>query len=258
MVITYLTPRLDHDTAKTTTISHRLLSSLEKFPRVLRSLVNIATSSLTGKVRFSEEFLSNIFLRSSLLGELRHINKLRFWPLEAVLHDKYLFPKEDADAIASFLNPMLRLHPDKRTKASDLMHHNWLDGIMVQGEVDVIRRMEEDEARRKRDIAANSREVSRDRGRRRVSALSQSEADAMKPVDDVETLGGLEQTHHPHLNRLSLTLASSSRSPGPSTSKGGNIPRPTSVTSPKTPKAPGAAVSPSTKGGSGSRRRGEI
>jgi serine/threonine-protein kinase SRPK3 len=56
------------------------------------------------------------------------------------LHDKYLFPKEDADAIASFPTPMLRLHPDKRAKASELIHHNWLDGIVVQGEVDVRRR----------------------------------------------------------------------------------------------------------------------
>jgi serine/threonine-protein kinase SRPK3 len=38
-------------------------------------------------------------------GELRHINKLRYWPLDCVLHDKYLFPKGEADAIASFLAP---------------------------------------------------------------------------------------------------------------------------------------------------------
>jgi len=44
---------------------------------------------------------------------------------------------------------MLRLHPDKLAKASDLVHHNWLDGVLVQGEIDVIRRAEEDEARRR-------------------------------------------------------------------------------------------------------------
>ena len=52
---------------------------------------------------------------------------MRFWPLEAVLHDKYLLPKEEAELIASFLNPMLRLNPDKRAKASELIHHAWLD-----------------------------------------------------------------------------------------------------------------------------------
>jgi hypothetical protein len=62
------------------------------------------------------------------------------------------FPKEEADAIASFLTPMLRLHPDKRAKASDLVHHNWLDGVLVRG--DVIRRAEGDEARRRRREAA--------------------------------------------------------------------------------------------------------
>jgi len=47
-----------------------------------------------------------------LVGELQleHIDKLRFWPLEAVLHDKYLFPKDEADAISAFLTPMLNLH----------------------------------------------------------------------------------------------------------------------------------------------------
>ena len=71
-----------------------------------------------------------------------------------MLHDKYLLPKEEADMIASFLNPMLRLNPDKRAKASDLVHHAWLDGIVVQGEIDVIRRAEEEEARKKREAQA--------------------------------------------------------------------------------------------------------
>ena len=79
------------------------------------------------------------------IGELRHINKLRYWSLDAVLREKYLFPKADADAITSFLTPMLRLHPDERAKASELIHHSWLDGVVVQGEIDVIRRAEEEE-----------------------------------------------------------------------------------------------------------------
>ena len=70
----------------------------------------------------------------------------RHGPLDCVLHDKNLFPKE-ADVIALFLTPMLGLHPDKRAKASDLVHHNWLDGVLVQGETDVTRRAEQDETR---------------------------------------------------------------------------------------------------------------
>lgn len=104
---------------------------------------------------------------------------------------------------------MLRLHPDKRAKASDLVHHNWLDGVVVQGEIDVIRRAEESEKIR-RDTSApettssapngTSSEVTSmedpqstlggvattSRQKKRLSALTQSEADAMKPVGEVE------------------------------------------------------------------------
>ena len=126
------------------------------------------------------------------LGELRHINKLRYWSLDAVLHDKYLFRKPEADAIASFLTPMLRLHPDRRAKASELVYHNWLDSVVVQGEIDAIRRAEDDEARRKDILADNwsgpgttTGSGARHGHRRRVSAVEQSEQDAMKPVEDV-------------------------------------------------------------------------
>ncbi|KAF8880334.1 SRSF protein kinase 2-like protein, partial [Gymnopilus junonius] len=61
--------------------------------------------ALSGK--YSHEFFNR-------KGELRHINKLLYWSLESVLHDKYLFPKVEADALAAFLSPMLRLHPSTR------------------------------------------------------------------------------------------------------------------------------------------------
>ena len=109
-------------------------------------------------------------------GELRHINKLRFWPLEDVLHDKYEFTREIAQTIASFLSPMLRLNPEKRAGAGELVHHRWLDGTVVQGEIDVIRRAEEEEARRRQPSSSTG------------SGLSQlgagPEVDALKPVDD--------------------------------------------------------------------------
>jgi serine/threonine-protein kinase SRPK3 len=106
---------------------------------------------------------------TSLPGELRHINKLRFWPLEDVLHDKYEFSRETAQTIASFLSPMVRLNPEKRAGAGELVHHRWLDGIVVQGEVDVIRRAEEEEARRRSPQS---------------SAPAVTDIDALKPVDD--------------------------------------------------------------------------
>jgi len=125
-------------------------------------------------IAFSGKYSSEFFNRK---GELRHINKLRFWPLESVLHDKYLFPKEEADAIASFLSPMLRLYPDRRAKASELVHHQWLEGIVVQGEIDVIRRAEEEEAARRRH---SQRQITGGE----ESPVRKSDADAMKPVEE--------------------------------------------------------------------------
>jgi serine/threonine-protein kinase SRPK3 len=114
-----------------------------------------------------------------LEGELRHINKLRYWPLEDVLHDKYELTREIAQTIASFLSPMLRLNPEKRAGAGELSHHRWLDGTVVQGEIDVIRRAEEEEARRRQPSSSSSSTG---------SGLSHfdtgSDADALKPVDD--------------------------------------------------------------------------
>ncbi|KZT03391.1 kinase-like protein [Laetiporus sulphureus 93-53] len=122
-------------------------------------------------IAFSGKYSSDFFNRK---GELRHIQKLRFWPLDAVLEQKYLLPKEEAEIIGSFLIPMLRLHPEKRAPASELVHHRWLDGIVVQGEIDVMRRMEEE--RRRRAAAASSGVDGR-------QLLIGSDMDAMKPVD---------------------------------------------------------------------------
>ncbi|KAI1787723.1 kinase-like protein [Ganoderma leucocontextum] len=142
---------------------------------------------------FSGKYSSDFFNRR---GELRHIQKLRFWPLDSVLHDKYLLPKEEADMIASFLTPMLRLNPDKRAKASELMHHAWLDGVVVQGEIDIIRRAEEEEARRKRQAqeaaseAQTATATATQGGKENVPvsvsvSVPVENVDAMKPVDDV-------------------------------------------------------------------------
>ncbi|KAG9318085.1 kinase-like protein [Chiua virens] len=134
-------------------------------------------------IAFSGKYSSEFFNRK---GELRHINKLRFWPLDAVLHDKYLFPKEEAESISAFLSPMLRLFPDRRAKASELVHHQWLEGIVVQGEIDVIRRAEEDEANRRRltqpQIAGANE-----------SSIGKLDADAMKPVEETTGAGEAEE-----------------------------------------------------------------
>ncbi|KAF7369224.1 hypothetical protein MVEN_00250100 [Mycena venus] len=104
--------------------------------------------------RWSGEFFDST-------GKLIHIQNLRPWPLSAVLHDKYLFPQPEADAISDFLLPMLVLDPDKRMSAGELVVHEWLSDVP-----DIERTIE--------------------RG---------SEADAMKPVDD--SPGELPAAQHP-------------------------------------------------------------
>lgn len=86
---------------------------------------------------FSGKYSADLFNRR---GELRHIHKLRFWPLISVLQEKYLMPFDEASRLSSFLLPMLRLHPDKRSTAKELLEHEWLQGIIVEGELEQMQR----------------------------------------------------------------------------------------------------------------------
>jgi serine/threonine-protein kinase SRPK3 len=87
------------------------------------------------------------------------------------------------------------------------MHHRWLDGVVVQGEIDVIRRAEREEADRRRVGISRSGstasvsalasaaptsgtgevETTTMTTKKKMSGLTQSEADAMKPVGGVES-----------------------------------------------------------------------
>lgn len=70
---------------------------------------------------FSGKYSADLFNRR---GELRHIHKLRFWPIISVLQEKYLMPFEDANQLSSFLLPMLRLQPEKRSGAKEALEHS--------------------------------------------------------------------------------------------------------------------------------------
>ncbi|DBA96225.1 TPA: hypothetical protein ACH3X3_002421 [Trebouxia sp. C0006] len=63
-------------------------------------------------------------------GELRHIKKMRFWPLDQVLSEKYHLPVDEAQGLSSFLLPMLEYAPDKRATAADMLRHPWLQGCL--------------------------------------------------------------------------------------------------------------------------------
>ncbi|KAL7416926.1 kinase-like domain-containing protein [Mrakia frigida] len=86
--------------------------------------------SLALSGRYSQELFNK-------KGELRHIHKLRYWPVTSVLKEKYGMTVEEADLFSSFLSPMLNLYGDKRAQARDMIDHPWLGGVVVQGEIEV-------------------------------------------------------------------------------------------------------------------------
>ncbi|XP_011196567.3 SRSF protein kinase 3 [Zeugodacus cucurbitae] len=59
-------------------------------------------------------------------GELRNITGLKPWGLVDVLSEKYEWPREDAEAFADFLIPMLVFDRTKRATAADCLKHPWL------------------------------------------------------------------------------------------------------------------------------------
>lgn len=59
-------------------------------------------------------------------GSLKHIKQLKFWPLQEVLTEKYHFPKEEANAIADFIRPLLDFDPKTRITALDALNADWL------------------------------------------------------------------------------------------------------------------------------------
>ncbi|GAC74159.1 ras-related GTPase [Moesziomyces antarcticus T-34] len=125
---------------------------------------------------FAGKYSADIFNRR---GELRHIHKLRFWPLISVLQEKYLMPYNEANELSSFLMPMLRLHPEKRSGARELLDHSWIEGIVVQGEIE--------QAMRQAGIDVDALTAGSPSGMSLPPGLTPSEADALKPVGSVSS-----------------------------------------------------------------------
>ncbi|KAJ0974125.1 hypothetical protein J5N97_016090 [Dioscorea zingiberensis] len=70
--------------------------------------------------RYSREFFNRY-------GDLRHIRRLRFWPINKVLMEKYDFSEQDANDMANFLIPILDFVPEKRPSALQLLQHPWIN-----------------------------------------------------------------------------------------------------------------------------------
>ncbi|CAN6292503.1 unnamed protein product [Urochloa humidicola] len=75
--------------------------------------------------RYSREFFNRY-------GDLRHIRRLRFWPLNKVLMEKYEFTEKNANDMAEFLVPILDFVPEKRPTAAQLLQHPWLCASPLQ------------------------------------------------------------------------------------------------------------------------------
>ncbi|KAJ1388965.1 Serine/threonine-protein kinase, active site [Sesbania bispinosa] len=69
--------------------------------------------------RYSRDFFNRY-------GDLRHIRRLRFWPLNKVLMEKYDFTEQDAIDMADFLVPLLDFVPEKRPTAAQCLNHPWI------------------------------------------------------------------------------------------------------------------------------------
>ncbi|KAK3017505.1 hypothetical protein RJ639_006110, partial [Escallonia herrerae] len=69
--------------------------------------------------RYSRDFFNRY-------GDLRHIRRLRFWPLSKVLLEKYEFSEQVATELTEFLLPILDFVPEKRPTASQLLLHPWI------------------------------------------------------------------------------------------------------------------------------------
>lgn len=66
---------------------------------------------------------NNFFNR---FGELKRIRRIKFWPLDRVLNEKYKFSESDACCFAEFLSPLLNFEPERRPTAAQCLQQSWL------------------------------------------------------------------------------------------------------------------------------------
>ncbi|CAE7217787.1 unnamed protein product [Rhizoctonia solani] len=170
-------------------------------------------------IAFSGKYSAEFFNRKGKSSSLRYLRITKILitrpneRFQSVLHDKYLLSHADSDMISSFLTPMMNLHPEKRARAIDMVKHPWLEGIVVQGELDVMK-IERDRERGRSGTrgggsssrsatGSGSKSKSKSGSQRRpsgprdpkkdVQALNEAAAiDALRPIDEAALLGGNE------------------------------------------------------------------
>ncbi|KAF9596707.1 hypothetical protein IFM89_012906 [Coptis chinensis] len=86
---------------------------------LMMELVGMMPRKIALGGRYSRDFFNRH-------GDLRHIRRLRFWPLHKVLSEKYGFSEQDAVDMADFLVPILYFVPEKRPTTAQLLLHPWI------------------------------------------------------------------------------------------------------------------------------------
>ncbi|CAL5373578.1 unnamed protein product [Camellia sinensis] len=60
-------------------------------------------------------------------GDLKRIRRLKYWPLDRLLVDKFKFSDNDAREFSEFLCPLLDFAPENRPTAQQCLQHPWLN-----------------------------------------------------------------------------------------------------------------------------------
>ena len=102
-------PKKSDDFKKNDDHLAQMLELLNEFPR------NWCTIGTNSKRYFDKD------------GRLKKIKSLRFWGLKDILIQRYKMAEEEAIALEDFLLPMLRILPQERATAEQMINHPWLN-----------------------------------------------------------------------------------------------------------------------------------
>ncbi|KAK7404813.1 hypothetical protein VNO78_05785 [Psophocarpus tetragonolobus] len=86
---------------------------------LMMELLGMMSPKLALGGRYSREFFNRH-------GDLRHVDNLRFWPMDKVLMEKYNFSEQDTKDLVDFLVPILDFVPEKRPTAAQCLSHPWM------------------------------------------------------------------------------------------------------------------------------------